>query len=150
VRSGGPPVESAVGQLLAHRHARPLQGAGHGCDAEFERVGGRRRRPAEDVTKDQHRPLARRQVLDGDDEGQLDALPLLELRLGPRRIDAEQRVGEGLEPGELAGGRGVLGRQQPRRAALEQPQADVRGDAEQPRAQRAAALEAGQAAPGAQ
>jgi hypothetical protein len=55
--------------------ARSLQRTGHRCDGQLEGVGGLRRRPAEDVAQDEHRPLPRRQVLDGDDERQLDRLP---------------------------------------------------------------------------
>ena len=41
VSGGTPPVEATVGQLLAHRHARTLQCAGHRRDGQLEAFGGR-------------------------------------------------------------------------------------------------------------
>jgi hypothetical protein len=134
-----PPVEAAVGQLLAHRHARPLQRAGHRCDGQLEGVGGLRRRPAEDVAQDEHRPLPRRQVLDSDDERQLDRLPRHHRFL---RVLGEHPVGVRLQVGHLG-----VGVRQPGRygcavvALLQEVQAGVRRDPVQPGPQRGVALE---------
>jgi hypothetical protein len=127
------PVEAAVGQALAHRHARPLQRAGHRCDGEPECVGGRRRRPAEDVAQDEHRPLPRRQVLDGDDERQLDRLP----RHG--RFLGQHPVGVRLQVQQFGAGVRQPGRDG--RALVQEVEAGVRRDPVQPRPQRGVALE---------
>jgi hypothetical protein len=98
-------------------------------------------------------------VLQGRDEGQLDALarvvarlgrgevlePLVRIRLDPhglheRRADLARRIHRW----------SVLDRQHALGAALDRRQARVRGDPVQPRAHRAAALELRQPAPGAQ
>ncbi|MBE1496211.1 hypothetical protein H4696_003311 [Amycolatopsis lexingtonensis] len=108
VGGGAPPVEAAAGQLLAHRHACPLQCAGHRGDGQLERVGGLRRRPAEDVAQDEHRPLPRRQVLDGDDERQIERLPRHRRFL---RVLGEHPVGVRLQVRQLGAGVRKPGRQ---------------------------------------
>ena len=139
VRGGAAPVESAVGQLLAHRHARPLQGAGHRCDGQLEGVGGLRRRPAEDVAQDQHRPLPRRQVLDGDDERQLDRLPRHHRFL---RVLGEHPVRVGLQVQHLGASVRQLGRHGCAVVALlQEVEAGVRRDPVQPGPQRSVAIE---------
>ena len=94
-------------------------------------------------------------MLERGDERELDGLALLvagvdrqlviRVGLNPDRLD-ERRSGVVVR----IGGRAVVDRQNSRRAPLDQAQAGVGGDPVQPRAQRAAAFEPRQPAPGAQ
>ena len=58
------------------------------------------RREAEHVAEDEHGALARRQVLERRDEGELDALALLvaRLRTGEPVLEAQPLIGIGLHP----------------------------------------------------
>ena len=140
------------------------------CSALYDRGGrrlervGRPRGPEkpEHVAQDQHGALARRQVLQRGDERQLDALALLVARLGPGDAVAEAQalVGVGLDPHRFderrrgpvvgVGGGAVVDREHELGPPLDRLQARVGGDRVEPGAQRAAALEARQPAPGAQ
>ena len=114
---------------------------------------------AEDVAHDQHGALRRRQLLQRRDERQLDALAQLvaRRRIGDSGLVGELRVGIRLEEHRLGhrraevvhrrSGRTVLDGEQAARSLGRQPVARVRGDPVQPRSQRAASLEAVQAAP---
>ena len=124
-----------------------LERAVDGGRRRLERLGDLGAREAEHVAQDQHRALARRQQLQRGDERELDALALLVLGvhhvgLDPHGLD--ERLGDGVV--RVAGG-AVVHRQHAPRAALDQLQAGVRRDPEEPRAQRAAAFEARQGAP---
>ena len=57
-------------------------------------------REAEHIAQDERRPLARRQVLQGRDERQLERLAALEASLGARRpvCDPDRLIGVGLDP----------------------------------------------------
>ena len=115
----------------------------------------------EHLAQDERRPLVRRQVLEGGDEGELDALA--DLVAGLRRrvglLRRELIVRIGLEPDGLAHGRTralpragrrpVVRREDALRALRDHVQADVRGDLVEPRPDRAVPPESGQAAPGA-
>src|SRR5919204_610051 len=99
------PVGATFRQMLPQRLARALQRAVRG---DYGRVDHRRRltgAPAEDVAQDQHRPLAWRQVLDRDQEGELDRLArddrLMRSVVGVRDL-VEQPVRVWLEPADLA------------------------------------------------
>ena len=120
-------------------------------------------REAEHLAQDQHGALGRRQVLEGDDEGQLDALALLVagVRGGEPVLDAELLVRVGLDPDRLdqrlaRAARGDRPRARSPRAApasagaRDRVEAGVGGDLVEPGANRAAALELRQAAPGPQ
>ena len=153
-----------VGQPLARPSVRARCSAlltdGGG---RLEHLGGLLRREAEHLAQDQHRALGRRQVLERRDEGELDALAPLVAGLGRRAavLEAEPLVGIGLDPDRLdhrragavvgVGGRAVVDRQHALRArrsiAFRQVLVAIRVE---PRAQRAAALEARQPAPGPQ
>ena len=91
---------AALGQPLLDRLAGALQGAvdrGHrGLERLADLLGGE----AEHLAQDQHRPLARRQVLHRGDEGELDRLALLVAGVGGgvAVLDLERLVGVGLEP----------------------------------------------------
>ena len=69
----------------------------------LERLGDLAGREAEHLAQDERGALARRQELQGDDEGQLDALALLVARVGSGALVALGRalVGIGLDPDRL-------------------------------------------------
>ena len=112
-------------------------------------------RVAEHLAQDQHGALARREVLERGDERELDALAQLVARLGPGEpvLQAELLVRVRLDPDGLRqrharavvgiGGRPEVDRQHPLGAPPDHVERRVRGDPVEPRAQRAAALEAG-------
>jgi hypothetical protein len=99
-------------------------------------------------------------VLDGGDERELDALAPLVAGLGRRvaLLDPEALVGVRLDPDPLdegpvlrrLGRRAVVRREHPLRPPRDEVERRVRRDPVQPRAQRAAALEAAEPAPRAQ
>jgi hypothetical protein len=64
-------------QPFVHGLMRSLQGAVDGDRGRFEYFGGLSGREAEDVTEDEHGPLACGQVLQRGDEGELDSFALL-------------------------------------------------------------------------
>ena len=139
-----------LGQQVVDRPAGALQRAGDGGRGGVEHLGDLGGGEAEHVAQDQHGALARGQVLERRDEGELDALALLVARLRRRRGRPRCRhlVGQRLEPDRLrqrlaepavcVGGRTVADREDPLRPALDQPQAAVRRDPVEPAAQRAA------------
>ena len=141
------------------RRAGPLQravGRGHRRVQRLRRLA---RGEAEHVAQDQHRPLRAGELLQRGHERQLDALAQLVARVGRRRA-RRRRLGVGLDPHRLQqrpperraglGGRAEVDREHARLAPLDRAQAAVGGDRVQPGAQRAAALEPPQPAPGAQ
>ena len=137
-------------QALLQRAARALQGAVDRRHRGLERLRHLGRAEAEHLAQQQHRALPRRQALDGRDQRQLERLALLVAGLRTRRV--------GLDPDALGQRRPELGavlgrgrevdREHP--PALGLLEARVGRDRVQPRAQRAALLEAGEPAPGAQ
>src|SRR6516225_8026519 len=66
-----------AGEPFVYRLVRSLQGAVDRYRCRLQRRSGLSGGEAEDVAEDQHRPLARRQVLECRDEGKLDTLALL-------------------------------------------------------------------------
>ena len=64
-------IDSAGG----HGGSGSLEGAVDRGDTGVEQLGDLVGVPAEHLPQDQHRPLARRQVLEGGDEGKTDGLP---------------------------------------------------------------------------
>jgi hypothetical protein len=102
------------------------------------------------------------EMLQRRDERQLDALAQLVTGLGPGEavLETEPSVGIGLHPRRLGerhpravvriGGRAVVDRKHPLGPPRDQVQGRVRRDRVEPRSQRAAALEPGEGAPGAQ
>ena len=148
-------------QPLLDRRAGALQGAVHRGDAGVERVRRLLGGEAEHLAQDQHRALVGGQQLEGGDEGELDGLALLVAGVGRgvAVLDAEGLVGVRLDPDRLdqrladaavrIGGRPVVDRQDPLGPALDRVQGGVGRDPVEPGAQRAAALELGQSAPGA-
>ena len=142
---------AARGQPRVDGPVRALQRAVDRRPARPQRVRDLGAAEPEHVAQDQHRALARRQQLERGHERELDALALL---VGLRR------AGERLEPDRLGVRLGQPGMRIPRRALvlrederappLGQPQRRVRRDPVEPRADRAAALEPRQPAPGAQ
>ena len=150
---------AAVGKPLVHRLVGALQRAVDTRRGHLERRGRLARRVAEHVAEDEHGALARRQVLERRDEGELDALALLvaRLRAGEPVLDAQRLIRIGLHPDRFdeglgqsvpwVGRRGVVDRQHALGPALDRPQAGVGRDRVEPRAQRASPLELGQPAP---
>jgi hypothetical protein len=136
-----------------------LENAVDGVGRRVERLADLRGGEAEDVAKDQRRPLPRRQVLERCDERQLDALALLVACVGRGEptVRFVGRIGVRLQPGRFGerrrgaivriSGRPVVDRQHALGAALDQLQADVRRDPVEPGAERASALEPGQSSP---
>jgi hypothetical protein len=141
---------------------RALQRAVDAGRARVERPRGLTRGEAEDVAKDEHGALTRRQMLERGDERELDALALLVAGLGARApvLQSDAIVGIGLHPRRFdqrlaravvrVGHGRVIDREHPLGPASQRLQAGVRGDRVQPRAKRAAPLEACQPAPGAE
>jgi hypothetical protein len=150
-----------VGHLPRSGLPGALQGAVDRGDRGVQQLGGFARREVEHLAQQQSRALARGQVLEHRDEGELDALALLVPRGRPRRaVLAELLVGIRLDPHRfgqgLAGRRvrrscgGVTGREAARRPARDQLQACVGRDLVEPRADRASLLEASESPPRAQ
>ena len=139
-----------VDAVLAERGPGPLQRAVHRGDGGAEQLGDLLRLPPQHLAQDEHRPLLRREVLQGADERQPDRLlgrgDLARVTLGD-----DATVGDRLDPRRLAAcrERGPLGdlrlaevhRPGPPLLAAQHVQADVRCDAIQPGPQRGAALE---------
>ena len=153
------PFAPGRGQARLERRARAAQQAVDRRLAGLEHLGDLGGAEAEHVAQHEHRALLRREVLEADDERQRDRLLGLVARLRSGRVvgDAlEQHVGVGLEPDRLAAARrlGHLGHPlQVLRAAPARPQGIQRavgGDPVQPGADRRAALELLEAAPGGQ
>ena len=151
------------GSVVVDRLASALEGAVHGGDRGVERLGHLARGEAEHLAQDQSRALVGGQVLERRHERQLDALAQLVARLGAGRavLEAEALVRIGIHPDRLGrrqsesvvrvGGRAVVEREHPLLGPpRDQVEAAVGGDRVEPRAERAAALEPGQPAPGAQ
>src|SRR5215204_5411440 len=91
---------AAVGKPFVDGLVGALQGAVDGGRRHLQRPGRLARREPEHVAEDEHGALARRQVLERRDKGELDALALLvtRLRTGESVLEAEPLVGIGLEP----------------------------------------------------
>ena len=101
-------------------------------------------------------------MLQGGGESELDTLALLVASVGADQLGSEAELGirVGLEPdglGQRLGrnavrirGRGEVDRQDALGTLLDRPQAGVGGDRVEPGTEGAAALEAGESAPGAQ
>ena len=141
---------SARREVLLHRGPGPLQRAVRRGDARVEQVRGVGRRPAEDVPGDERGPLPGRQGLEGGDERRARSSPDARRRRRARRRGREliqQRVRVGLEPRHFGERAHVHG---PPAAGPQQVEADVGGDAVEPRAVLHLAFEALAAAPGAQ
>ena len=157
---------SAIGRLDGGRRGRRESLASSvaraRCSALFteatrrlEELGDLRRLPAQHLAEDQHRALARRQLLQRGDEGEANGLaPGHDVGRVP--LGHDEAVGHRLDP-ELIRRAEVLDDRRARRpeihrqrtslAAVEQIEADVRRDAVEPRAKRGAALEAVDSAP---
>ena len=116
--------------------------------------------PAEHFAQDQHRPLPGGQVLQGGDERQPDGVPLRR-ELGRITVAGQHPgVGDGLHPrvlGQHRADRRLRGRARPQvhrpgpaLAAAQHVQADVGGDAVEPRARGRPSLEVVEAPPGPQ
>ena len=130
---------------------RTLQGAVHRRHAVVESLRRLLCRPAENVAKNQHCALFRRQQLERGNECELNRLALLVARVRPRlglREVVEQAIGVRLEVPEPCFPR-ALPRQRERQllSPLQQRQANVRGDSVQPRGERRARLEAAEVPP---
>ena len=140
------------------RGAGALQRAVDGRDTRVEQLGDFGRVPAENLAQDQHRALARREMLQGGDERQADRFS------GGRdltgiAIEVEHvGVGDGRHPcvlGEDLGERRLVGRGRraqihrrgPPLAPAQLVEADVRGDAVEPRPHGRAAFETVEAPP---
>jgi len=156
-------LDLAVGGKPPQSCPRALQRAVDRRDRRLENVGRLLSGPAKDVAKQQGRALARRQLLDRRDEGELDRLTCLVARLRAWREIAdvvERGVGVRLEPGDLLvpfaewrerHGRTLRLRQHaPGLRAGEGGEARVGRDAIEPGARRRAPLESLKPAPRAQ
>jgi hypothetical protein len=86
---------AAVGKPFVDGLVGALQGAVDTGRRHLQRRGRLARREAEHVAEDEHGALARRQVLERRDEGELDALALLvtRLRTGEPVLEAERSSG---------------------------------------------------------
>ena len=148
-------VESQVARL--ERRPGALEGAVHRRDGRVEKLRDLGGLPAQHLAEDQDGALTRREVLERGDEREPHGLA----RLGHcRRIAVrhDERVGRRLDPRHLREGvqvrlDGLAGRPEVHRArpalpAGEHVEADVRGDAVEPGAQRGATFEPVVAAPG--
>ena len=155
------PLGRPFGQLRPHRGPRALQQAVGGGLAEVQQLGDLPGRPGHGVAQDQHRPLARGQVLDGREVCQLDRLARLDhgRRLVVRRSrQLQQPVGVRLEPGQFDRRREVgvqhlfrrtdVGRHDPLRTARQRVEAGVRRDAVEPGPEQRPSLERGTRLPG--
>jgi hypothetical protein len=93
----------ALRQLGLHGRAGALERAVDRGDGGLEHLGDLPRRVAEHLAQEQHGALGGGQVLDGGDEGELDALALLVARVGCRKAVAEPHrlVRVGLDPHRL-------------------------------------------------
>jgi hypothetical protein len=139
--------------------ARALQRAVDRHDGRVEQLGDLARLPVQDLAQDEHRPLARGQVLERGHEGEPDGLALGGQLRGVAVLGQDARVGDRLEPRglgarrrerSLGGARGPeVHRPRTPVATVEHVHAHVRGDPVQPRPQRRAALEAVVRTPGA-
>jgi hypothetical protein len=136
----------------------PLEHAVHRGHAGAEQLGHLAGLPAQDLPQDEHRPLAGGQVLEGGDEGQADALARRRHLGRIAVLGHDAGVGDGrdprlLGPGGPGEGTGAARRaevhgQGPALAASEHVEADVGGDAVDPRAHGRPALEALDPPPG--
>ena len=131
-------MRSSASTAARARSQRALDGRA-GRPEQRGDLGGR---PPEHVAQQQDGPLAIRQPLDGREEGEVQAVAA---RVPGERVDQRRagvpqpRVGVGLDA-----------RSRPARPALELVEARVRGDPQQPRVHRRAALQVVERAPGAQ
>ena len=149
-------------QSFVHRLVRALQGAVDGDGRRFERLGGFAGRESEHVTDYQYGALSCRQVLERRDEGEFDALALLiaGVRVGQAARQGKPVIRIGLHPHRFGHwfGRAVVGvgcgrvvdREHSLGTPLDRPEAGVRRDLVEPRAERAPALELRECPPGAQ
>jgi len=151
-----------LGQPIPDRPARALEGAVHRRDRRPERLRDLLRRQPEHLAEDEHGPLARRQVLERRDEGELERLALLVagLRRGVALLQPQHLVRIRFEPDRfrkrlgrlfaVAGRRPpVVDRKDALRPAGQGVEAGVRRDPVEPAAERASPVEAAEAAPGA-
>ena len=150
-----------IGDPLLDGSAGALEGAVHRGIRRPERLGHLRGGEGEHLPQDQHRALTRWQMLERGDERELHGLALLVpgLRDGVSVLELELLVGvridpavhdlRGIGPHRSLGGGGSfkVDRQHPLRPPADDVEADVGRDPIQPRAERAPAVEAGQAPP---
>ena len=140
-----------AGLLGPECRPRALEGAVDGGDRRVEELRDLGRLPLQDLAEDQDGPLARGEVLERRDEREADRLP--QFRHGGRIAGHGQdaAVRDRLDPGDLrerrtergigGQGRSQVHRPGPSFPSSEHVEADVRGDAIQPRSQGCAALE---------
>ena len=95
------------------RRPRPLQRAVDGRHGGAQQLGDLVGPPAQDLAEDQHGPLAGRQVLQGADERQLDALPGDGHLAGVAVVGEDPTGGDRLDPRGL--GQDRPGRRRPAR-----------------------------------
>ena len=138
-----------AGEALVDGLVRALERAVDRGGRRLQRLGDLGAREAEHLAEDQHRALARGQVLERGDERELDALALLvgEAGVAGRARPTAARRHRLAEPVVRVGGRAVVDREHELGPPLDEPQAGVGRDRVEPRAQRAAALEPRQPAP---
>ena len=94
-RARGRLLLAALGQYVVDGLPRPLESAVDRRGGRVERLRDLARREPEHFPQDQHRPLARGQMLERHDERELDALPLLVPRLGRGMAVLEARCSSG-------------------------------------------------------
>jgi hypothetical protein len=148
------------GRHLAELRAGALQDAVDRGGGGVEQLGDLGRPPLQDVPQDQDGALPGRQVLQGGDQRQPDALPPGDDRGGIGPLGADQGVGDGLQPRHflaldqrllrVRAGAAEPGRQRPPAPALQGRQAGAGRDPVQPGPQRRAPLEPVVGAPRAQ
>ena len=140
------------------RRAGALERAVDRRDARVEELRDFGRLPAQDLTEDQHRALARRQMLQGRDEREPDRLAR-ESDFRRIAVGHDEAVRDGLDPRHLRQrvqvrldrlpGWAEVHRPCTPLAAVQHVEADVRRDAIEPRPQCRTALESIEAPPGA-
>jgi hypothetical protein len=145
-------------EALLHRRSRPLERAVHGGQAHLEHGSGVVRGPVERVAEDQDRALARRKMLDGGQECELDRLSRDDGFAWLGRV-VDEEVGVRLKPREVGGrnrtaaelgGRAGLVRHEAPGPALEDPEGGVGRDPIEPGSERRAPVIRLAAAPGAE
>jgi hypothetical protein len=118
-----------------------LQGAIDRGHAQVQQAGDLGGAPAQDVSQDEHRALARRQQLEGPQESERDRLARVVSRLGSCRGSAQQLVRVRADAEALLAAPAAL-------AAFDRIEAGVRRDAVEPGPERNIALKGGPPSPG--